>query len=175
MAELNVDLSDPAVRPFTAFRFAVEIQVDDISDEICAAAFSEVDGIEMSIEPKTIQEGGRNTGPVHLMGPIKHGQLTLRRGMSANFDLWTWFDRVTSPGYRGLRPQAEIVVLSSDGAREEARFILEGVLPVRLKAPALNGREGQVAIEEMQLVYETMRWSPGGGASGQTTQGRATA
>lgn len=113
MAEPNESLSNPTIRPFTAFRFAIEINVDGVSKEVCAGAFSEADGLEMSIEPKTLQEGGRNTGPVHLMGPVKYGQLTLRRGMSPNFDLWKWFDRVVSPGYRGLRPSAEVVMLSA--------------------------------------------------------------
>ena len=30
-------------------------------------------------------------------------------------------------------------------------------VPVKLKAPALNAKDGQVAIEELQMVYETMQ------------------
>ena len=158
MAEPSKEKSNPTLRPFTAFRFSVEIEIDGVSKEACAAAFSDVDGLEMNIEPRTVEEGGRNTGAVHLIGPVRFGQLTLKRGMAPNFDLWKWFDRVSTPGYRGLRPSVEVVMMSSDGSKEVARFILEGVLPTRLKAPVLNAREGgQVAIEEMQLVYENMR------------------
>jgi phage tail-like protein len=127
---------------------------------VAAASFSEVDGLEMSIEPKTIREGGRNNSPVHLLGPVAYGQLTLKRGMTANTDLWKWFSTVTSPGHRGMRPRAEIVVFSPDEKRESVRFILDGCLPVRLKAPALNAQSGIVAIEEMSLVYETMQMVP---------------
>ena len=49
-------------RPFTAFNSLVEIRVDGVSDQVCGAAFSECEGLEMSIEPKTIREGGRTTG-----------------------------------------------------------------------------------------------------------------
>jgi len=164
-----VDLVDPGARPFTTFRFLVEVKVDGISDRLCGATFSEVDGLEMTMEPKTIREGGNNTVAVHLVGPVSYGQLTLKRGMTPNFDLWKWFARVTSPGYRGVRSRVEIVVVSSDGTTEDARFIADGCLPTKLKAPPLNAKDGQVAIEEMQVVYQslTLRASSGGGEAGR--------
>jgi phage tail-like protein len=163
-----VELIDPSTRPFTTFRFLVEVKVDGVSDKVCGATFSEVDGLEMTMEPKTIREGGNNTVALHFVGPVAYGQLTLKRGMTHNFDLWKWFARVNSPGYRGLRSRLEIVIVSSDGTAEDARFVAEGCLPTKLKAPALNAREGQVAIEEMQVVYQslTLRASSGDTATG---------
>jgi phage tail-like protein len=76
--------------------------------------------------------------------------------MTPNFDLWKWFSRVNSPGYRGQRSRLEVVVVSSDGAREDARFIADGCLPTKLKVPALNAKDGQVAIEEMQVIYQSL-------------------
>ena len=145
--------------PFTTFRFSVEIDVDGVSNQVCAAAFSDVDGLEMTIEPKTIREGGNNTGPVHMAGQVGYGQLTLKRGMTSKFDLWSWFDAVAAPGGGGLRGSATIVMQGSDGT-DQLQFTLSGVLPVRLKAPALNAKDGIVAIEEMSLVYELMSWQP---------------
>ncbi len=161
---MAVELVDPGARPFTTFRFLVEVKVDQISDKLCGATFSEVDGLEMTMEPKTIREGGNNTVTLHFVGPVSYGQLTLKRGMTNNFDLWKWFARVNSPGYRGVRSRLEIVIVSSDGTTEDARFVAEGCLPTKLKAPALNAREGQIAIEEMQVVYQslTLRASSGG-------------
>jgi len=145
--------------PFTTFNFLVEIEVEGVSDMVCAAMFSDVDGLEMNLEPKTIKEGGRNTGPVHMAGQVGYGQLTLKRGMTSNFDLWSWFDAVTAPGGGGLRGSANIVMLGSDGT-EQLQFQLTGCLPVKLRAPALNAKDGIVAIEEMSLVYELMTWTP---------------
>jgi phage tail-like protein len=149
------DLLSPNVRPFTSFNFQVEIEVDGVSNEICAAVFSDVDGLEMTLEPKTIREGGRNTGPIHMAGQVMYGQLTLKRGMTSNFDLWKWFEQTASPGQGGLRGSAEIVMIGSDGS-EQVRFLLSGCLPVKLKAPALNAKDGLIAIEEMALVYESL-------------------
>jgi phage tail-like protein len=156
-AELLPALKDPSRRPFTTFRFSVEVAVPGIAPSVCAATFSEVDGLEMSIEPKTIREGGNNMRPIHLLGPVSYGQLTLKRGMTGDLDLWKWFSRVTTMGYRGVRPDAEVVVFSSDGSAEDARFVLERCMPTKLKVPGLNAKDGNIAIEEMTLVYESLR------------------
>lgn len=142
--------------PFTAFNFRVEIEVEGVSDSVCRAAFSEVDGLEMSVQVKTIREGGNNSRQIHLNGPVSYGQVTLRRGMTANFDLWDWFDRVQTEGSLGLRADAEIIMLGADRSTEQVRFLLERCLPVKLRAPALNAADGLVAIEEMQLAYERL-------------------
>jgi len=150
--------SAPDLRPFTAFNFLVLIEVKDVpgvASPICGSSFSECDGLEMTLEPKTIREGGRNTGPVHLAGPISYGQLTLKRGMTSGFDLWHWFEKMATPGQGGYRTSATIVMQGSDHS-EQAIFVLTGCLPVKLKAPALNAKDGLIAIEEMQIAYESL-------------------
>lgn len=142
--------------PFTAFNFLVEISVDDEMNKVCSAAFSECDGLEMSIQPKTIREGGNNGQQIHLTGPVSYGQLSLKRGMTINFDLWDWFEKVQQQGRGGLRAAGEVIMLASDGKTEQVRFLLAGCIPVKMKAPALNAKEGLLAIEEMQIAYERL-------------------
>lgn len=140
--------------PFSAFNFAVEIDVPGISPKVCNASFAECDGLEMTVELKTIREGGNNGAQIRLAGPVAYGLLSLKRGMTSTFELWDWFDAtLTNPALRG---DAEVVVLAQDGRTERARFLLSRCLPVKLKAPALNAREGIVAIEEFQLAYESL-------------------
>jgi phage tail-like protein len=141
--------------PFTAFRFAVEINVDPVSSKVCSAAFAECDGLEMTMEAKTVREGGNNGQVIRMAGPVNYAQLTLKRGMTANFDLWDWFDAaVLDPG---LRASAEVVLFAPDGQTERARFLLSRCLPTKLKAPALNAKDGMVAVEEFQLVYQSLQ------------------
>jgi phage tail-like protein len=140
--------------PFTAFNFAVEINVPGVSRKICSAAFAECDGLEMTMEVKTIREGGNNASQIRLAGPVTYGQLTLKRGMTATFDLWDWFSATL--GRPRLRADAEVVMFAADGRTERARFALRRCLPVKVKAPALNAKDGMVAIEELQIVYESM-------------------
>jgi phage tail-like protein len=150
--------------PFTAFNFRVELTLPEGSGQnssgkpqfLCSASFAECDGLEMTMEPKTIREGGNNSRPIHLIGPVSYGQLTLKRGMSESLDLWDWFDRVLQQGQGGLRASGQVVMLSGR-RQEQVQFLLEGCLPVKLKAPTLNAADGIIAIEEMQIAYETLR------------------
>lgn len=156
------DPADPVAHPFTAFNFLVEVTVPGMSGTLAHAAFSECDGLEMTMESKTIREGGRNSGPVHMAGPVAYGQLTLKRGMTANVDLWRWFERVNAAGNGGLRGTAEVVSMGSDLSGEQFRFRLGGCLPVKLKASPFNAKDGQIAIEEMQVAYESLEMFSGG-------------
>lgn len=140
--------------PFTAFNFAVEINVPGVTSRVCNASFAECDGLEMNMEVKTIREGGNNARQIRLTGPINYGQLTLKRGMTSSFDLWDWFASLQQ--YPGLRADAEVVLFSADHQSVRARFLLERCVPVKLKAPPLNARDGMVAIEELQLAYEVL-------------------
>lgn len=146
------------VYPFTAFSFAVEIYVGEDSQPLVEAAFAECDGLEMSHEVKTLREGGDNQRQIRLNGPVSLGQLSLKRGMTADFSLWKWFqDSLDDPR---LRAGAEVVLLSPDLAQrglERARFQLFRCVPVKIKAPQLNAKDGQIAIEELQIAYETLR------------------
>lgn len=147
--------------PFTSFNFAVEINVDGVSPHVCNAAFAECDGLEMTMDIKTIREGGNNGQQIRFTGPVSYGTLTLKRGMTASFDLWDWFDTMLT-NVR-LRADAEVVILAADGKSERVRFILKNCLPTRLKAPALNAKDGMVAIEELQLAYQSLQLKRPGG------------
>ena len=142
------------VYPFTAFNFAVEIRVEGVAEQICDAAFSECDGLEMTMDVKTIREGGNNGRQIRLTGPLNFGQLTLKRGMTATFDLWQWFDLMLARPE--TRADAEVIVFATDGKTERARFLLSRCMPVKLKAPPLNAKDGLVAVEEFQLAYESL-------------------
>lgn len=139
--------------PFTGFNFSVEIVPDGASSPLVNAAFSDCDGLEMTMEVKTIREGGSNDRQVRLSGPAAFGQLTLKRGMSEDsLSLWQWMnDCIAHPGQRA---QATVVLFAADGVTERARVLLQRCLPVKLRAPALSAKEGGIAVEELQLAYE---------------------
>jgi len=136
-----------------AFNFAVEITVEGVAMQVCDAAFAECDGLEVTMDVKTIREGGNNGKQIRLTGPLNYASLTLKRGMTATFDLWRWIELLqTNPE---TRANAEVVIFSPD-KQEKAKFLLSGCVPVKLKAPPLNAKDGGVAIEELQLAYESL-------------------
>ncbi len=140
--------------PFSAFNFSVSITPDGASAPLCDASFAECDGLEMSLEVKTIREGGNNGVQIRLAGPSAYGQLTLKRGMTSSFDLWDWFEQVNRTP--ALRAACEVAVYAPDRVTKRAVFVLRRCIPLKLKAPPLNARDGIVAIEEMQLAYESV-------------------
>lgn len=153
MADPNTQ--DVLIYPFSTFNFSVEIYRGEAGSPLVRAAFSECDGLEMNLEVKTIREGGANDRQIRLNGPAAYGQLTLKRGMTGNYDLWKWFrDSVRDPR---LRAGIEVVLLAADRETELARFQMSRCVPVKMKAPQLNAKDGQIAIEELQVAYETLQ------------------
>jgi phage tail-like protein len=144
--------------PFSAFNFSIEITRSGAGGPLVNAAFSDCDGLDITMDVKTIREGGSNDRQIRLAGPVTIGQITLKRGMTSDFGLWTWMqDTIDDPRERA---DAEIVVLAADGSTERVRFQLSRCVPVKMKAPALNARDGAVAIEELQIAYEKLRVTP---------------
>ncbi|WP_420328419.1 phage tail protein [Mameliella sp.] len=139
---------------FTAFNFKVRLELEGEDGIICDGAFSEVSGLEATLETETIREGGNNARQIHLAGVTSYGEITLKRGMAKGLGLWAWFRAVQER--REARAHGEIAMLSADREREVVRFKLTGCLPVKLKAPALNASDGLIAIEEAQIAFETL-------------------
>lgn len=153
------------MRLFNTFNFHVSFTLPKKEKEVCEAEFSECSGLEMTMEVNTIKEGGNNSEQIHLAGPLTYGQLTLKRGMTSNFDLWDWFESVQSN--RLLRVDGEIQMLSAQKMasdpvppgkkNKDVVFKLTACMPVKIVAPSLNGKDGDIAIEELQIVYERLQ------------------
>lgn len=144
--------------PFTAFNFEVKLTlenpVEGVGSPVCDAAFNECSGLEMSMEPKTIPNSGRNHQQTHRIGPVTYGRLTLKRGMTENLHIWKWFLAASTPG-KNYTAAGEIVMKNADG-EDAVIYKLEECLPVKVSGPTMNAQTGQVAIEELQLVYAQM-------------------
>jgi phage tail-like protein len=95
-----------------------------------------------------------------MVGAMTYGQVSLKRGMTNSFDLWDWFDALQHANPKqlrnDLRADVDVVLFPPDHKKEVVRFILKKCLVTKLKAPALNAKDGIVAIEELQLTYESM-------------------
>jgi len=157
-------------RPFSSFNFDVQIEVPGLGGSaLCEGQFSECDGLEQTLEVKTIREGGNNTSQIRLIGAVNYGTLTLKRGMTnTSFDLWDWFDAQQHATPRELRGDYRgnvTIVLKGADRKERARYILRRCLLTKLKAPPMNAKDGLVAVEELQLSYQSLSIEAPGGAS----------
>ena len=144
--------------PFTNFRFEVILNLNKpmngLSNPVCNAAFAECTGLEISMSPHSFNEGGANQIQTHLKDKVTYGQLTLNRGMTESKHLWVWMEAAGSPGI-DARANGTIKMFNADGSAA-AVFKLFDCMPVTLRGPRLNGRNGEIAIEEMTLAYSRL-------------------
>ncbi|HEU0014728.1 MAG TPA: phage tail protein [Longimicrobium sp.] len=156
-------MSRPDHAPYHVFRF--ELYFDRVSADpakggsttvdLCKGAFSEVTGLEATMEAKVIKEGGRNYGPAQRMGPITFSTVVLKRGMTFNRDLFRWFWTVGQGGY-AMRMNVTLLMLDETGGLVLA-WELTRALPVKFKAADLNARGSEVGIEELHLAHEGLK------------------
>jgi phage tail-like protein len=145
--------------PLGVFRFHIDFrqhpldaQNDGESVPVCSGAFSDCTGLEATMEPKVIKEGGRNFAPHQRAGPVTFATVVLKRGMTTTRDLWTWFELVAGGKY-AYRLSAVVNVYDPAGVARLA-WHLRHALPVKFKAADLSARGTDVAVEELHLAHE---------------------
>ncbi len=151
----------PFSYPYETFRFHVHFTLDPLDEgagegnaqPVCNGAFAECTGIEATMEPKVIKEGGRNYGSAQRAGPVTFGTVVLKRGLTATRDMWTWFDLVTNSHAFKHRLAATINVYDHSG-RAVLAWRLSHAMPVKFKGADLNARGTEVGVEELHLAYE---------------------
>ena len=143
---------------FHAFRFQVDFnesligQAEGESVPLCSGAFSEITGLDATMEPKVIKEGGRNWGANQRAGQVSFSTVILKRGMTSANHLWTWFELVGGQAY-AYRLSATITMFDTAGEAVLA-WKLDKVMPVKFKSADLNSKATEVAVEELHLTHE---------------------
>jgi len=131
--------------PYRSFNFLVEI------DSITVAAFSEVSGLTAETEVIEYRTGGMLGGVRKLAGLTKYTNITLKRGMTQNLELWTWYKNVVDG--KTDRRSASIVLLD-EAHQEVLRWNVANAWPRKWDGPALNARHNEIAIETLELAHE---------------------
>lgn len=152
-------MSDVYNYPLRGFRFQVDFKEQMLSDNaaggevvLCSGAFAECTGLEATMEPKTIKEGGRNWGSAQRMGNINFSTVVLKRGLTQTDDLWAWFNLVGEGAY-AQRLNVSVTLFDQSGKGLFSWTLLKA-MPIKFKAPDLNAKNNEVAIEELHLVHE---------------------
>lgn len=164
---------ETTVPPYITFRFEVVLTLNEpvagVGDPVCSAAFSECSGLELSMQTESFNEGGASTRQTHLKQPLSYGQLSLSRGMTANRDLWTWMEAAGTAGV-DARASGTVKIFNPDGSTAVV-FKLFDCLPLSVRGPTLNARNGDIAIEELQLSYGRLAIADAGGAGAGASAG----
>jgi phage tail-like protein len=153
--------------PVFAFQFEVTFykeileQAQSTAVPLCAGAFSEVSGLEATMHPASIPEGGRNYGMHQRVGPVDFATVILKRGMTRGRDLWKWFELVNLGASMTFRLNVYIKMMDSQ-QNAVMTWKLVRALPVKFKVADLGGvKTTEVAIEELHLVHEGLELEAG--------------
>ena len=155
--------ADARGAPIGVFNFHVSFSRDPVDGSggddatLCQGAFSELTGLEATMEPRSIREGGRNWGSVQRPGGINFATVVLKRGITRSRDLWQWFELLGQGGYVN-RLKAEIEIRNVTGERVMG-WTLRRAMPVKFKAADLNARGTDVGVEELHIVHEGLEHS----------------
>jgi phage tail-like protein len=156
--------------PLHIFRFQVDFYSDSLPTvtpqgavvessqheviKVCSGAFSECTGLEATMEPKTIKEGGRNYGAAQRAGGITFATVVLKRGISTNRNLWQIFNSFAAGK---IAPRLQVVITLRDANAQPITGMgwqLNHAMPVKFKFADLNAKGTEVGIEELHLVHE---------------------
>jgi phage tail-like protein len=133
------------VDPYGNFNFRVEL------DGITRAAFSEVSGLDSTIDVTEYREGGENTTPRKLPGMTKHSNIVLKWGLVDDPELYDWHRAAVTGDVQ--RRNGSIIVLDRAG-QERIRWNFVNAWPVKWDPPDLNATANEVAIETLELAHE---------------------
>jgi phage tail-like protein len=134
------------VDPYRVFNFRVELGPNTV------AAFRECGGLTLTIDPVDYREGADQALTVRkLTGLRKYTNITLKRGLTQNLDLWNWYATgLTDTPTR----QSGAIVLQNEDHQDELRWEFENGWITKWEGPALNATGNEVAIESIEICHE---------------------
>lgn len=151
--------------PLHGFRFKVDFETVILpatsgqARTVCKGAFSEISGMEATMEPFAISEGGRSWGQHQRVGRTTFSTVILKRGITTTRHLWNIFQQVNKDKAWAARMKVTITLQNIEGVAKMS-WTLENALPVKMKLADLNASGGEIAVEELHLVHEGLVENP---------------
>lgn len=149
--------------PLTKMNFLVS--VPDLNGSM--AAFSEVTGIEASVDVIEFRQGNSHSlAPVKIPGLVKHGNITLKMGYTIGNGMKKWIQDCVSEVRKEMpRKTVTIELLDIRGGAPDTEYtstkgnihwVLKEAWVTKYSGPDLNASTSEVAIESMELAYEEL-------------------
>jgi phage tail-like protein len=136
-----------------------------ISGAQATAGFSEVSGLEATMDVERYDAGGLNGATLHFPGRVKWANLVFKRGVVARrdftdtSDFWTWLQGFLDG--QGTRKDGTIALLDEQQNSALVWSWRRG-LPVKWTGATLNAQQSAVAIEQLEIAHEGLTLIQGG-------------
>ncbi len=124
------------------------------------AGFSEVRGLEGTMQVQEHPEGGTNNRILKFPTRMAWSNITLSRGVGLSSEMWDWYSDYYNG--RGMRRDGLIVLMNA--TRDPVMFWkFKRGLPVKWTGPQLTGKGNEVAIESLEIAHEGLEVQLGPG------------
>ena len=135
--------------PFRGFKFRIQI------DGINKAGFREVSGLDAATDTVDYRDGDGDTIR-KLAGLKKFSNITLKRGITDDQDLWKWRSLVMDGKIKGARKNGQIILLDDEG-KEAAEWTFTDGWPAKWTGPSFNATANEVAIDTIEIAHEGLK------------------
>jgi phage tail-like protein len=135
--------------PLVGFNFEVKIE------GALTGYFTECSGLGSEsevIEHKVVGQGGKEVVR-KIPGRLKWGDITLKRGITLNMDMWTWRKQIEDGMVSDARKNGSIVMNDQEG-NPVATWDFQKAWPSKLTGPAVKSDSNEIGIEELVIVHE---------------------
>ncbi len=111
-------------------------------------------GIEVNeVEYRSGSEPSRTVRK--LTGLAKHTNVTLKRGITTDTELFDWMRKVRD----GFIDRRDVIITLLDGQGHPlAGWRLHNAFPVQWIGPSFNSKSNEIAIESIELAYEGLEF-----------------
>jgi phage tail-like protein len=142
--------------PYGAFNFKVEFG-DVAGGGPIDAGFSDVSGIGTEVNYSEYRNGTEMFNTVRkIPNTFKTDEVTLKRGLVGNTDIFAWFKAVRDGQYQ---PRSVTIVMLDEARNEVLSLVLKNAQPKKWVGPTLAAKGGgEVALEELHLVHEGIEY-----------------
>jgi phage tail-like protein len=137
--------------PLVGFNFALELQGS------ITGYFTECSGIGSEheiVEHKVVTDKGQELVQ-KIPGRLKWGDVTLKRGITADMQIWDWRAMVEK-GEIGKSRKTCSVIMFDRNYKEIARWNFENAWPSKVSGPSVKSDSNEFGVEEITLVHEGM-------------------
>ena len=138
--------------PLVGFNFMI-----DVAGHI-TGYFTEVSGLGSetdTIESKVVNDKGVEV-VLKIPGRLKWGDITLKRGITTNLDMWDWRQLVVDGKVKDARSNASVVMFDREGD-EAARWDITNAWPLKISGPSPKADSNEIGIEELTITHEAIK------------------
>lgn len=132
--------------PYRGYNFVIEI------DGIDVGGFSEANGLSFDVDPIDYREGtDRQLHVRKLTGLRKFANVTLKRGFTADTQLWDWYLEVLNGV---VERKNGSITLRDEEYNDVLRWEFEEGWICKWEGPTMNASGNDVAIESIEICVE---------------------